>query len=117
MREKYLKLLVSHLSNSKDIQTCLCDNPDQDTLISMEPIKDNNMKDLYLLPSGRCVQLDDLIAHLKTSENKMLDPTYSKFEHGPDPSNLWENGWQLREMLDRIQTLVTGYIVAYLWLP
>ena len=103
LRETYLQHLVSHISNEEDIQQCLCDNADQESLIG-EPIEEIPMKELYLLPSGRCIPLDELIMHLKTSNNKIQDPTYDKFTHGPDPTVVWTNGWELRAMLDRIQS-------------
>jgi DNA topoisomerase-1 len=103
LRETYLQKLLAHISDKDAIQTCLCDNSDDNTLVTMETIKDVKMQDLYLLPSGRCVHLDDLIKHLKTSENKIVDPTYDKLKHGNVPSLTWTNGWQLRMLLDRIQ--------------
>ncbi len=102
LRETYLQKLISHLSNSKDIQKCLCDNSEKDTLLG-DPIKEVQMDELYLLPSGRCTTLDELIMHLKISANKIADPTYDKFKHGPTPDMVWTNGWELRAMLDRIQ--------------
>nr|QBK88009.1 MAG: DNA topoisomerase I [Marseillevirus LCMAC202] len=103
MKEQYLQQLVNHLTDVSGIQECLCDNSDQETIITVYPIKTVAMNELYLLPSGRCVHLDDLIMHLKTSGNKMLDPTYNKFQHGSKASVSWTSGWELRAMLDRIQ--------------
>jgi hypothetical protein len=39
---------------------------------------------------------------LKSSENKIADPTYDKFKHKQE-GYTWTNGWELRAMLDRIE--------------
>ena len=103
MREQYLKQLLDHIKNKQEIQECLCDNSNDQTLITDESIKSIDMDNLYLLPSGRCIDLDYLISHFKFSGNKNTDPTFNKFKHGSEQTQVWTNGWELKNLLSRIQ--------------
>src|ERR1700719_3431719 len=51
---------------------CLCLNKEDDSILGDGPIKDLKMSELYLLPSGRCIKIQDLIAHINNSDNKFL---------------------------------------------
>lgn len=102
-RETYLQGLVQNISNEKDIQKCLCDNSNQESIMG-DVIEEVPMNDLYLLPSGRCIPLEELIMHLKTSPNKIQDPTYNPIEDKGKPSLLWYSGWELQAMLKRIKS-------------
>jgi len=101
-RESYLRTMLKHLKSVEDIQKCLCDNLDDETIITGYKISDLNINELYVLPSGRCVSLDDLISHLLLSDNKNTDPTYIKSKHGSVVDPVWINGIDLNYLISEI---------------
>ncbi len=92
----YLQKNANSRENS-NIQGCLCDNKDDDTLMLDDIIKNVPIDELYLLPSGRCIKIDELVMHLSTAQNKTLDPTFN----GKD--KLWTNGLELQSMIDTMR--------------
>lgn len=99
-KEFFIPYVLTYLDKDPLTRTqeCVCSNKDDDTLSGDTEIKNVPLKELYLLPSGRCIRIDELIMHLELSSTKFLDPTSPKGVK----DKLWENGWDMQKMLESI---------------
>lgn len=83
--------LIDQILQNLDLQD-ICPGYEGYSLISAEPLKSLPENRLYVTRNGGCVDVEDLIMHLKASPNKILDPTDST-------AKLWGNNQELTALL------------------
>jgi DNA topoisomerase I len=97
-REMLVEIFINLMAENGGAQKCVCDNKNDGLLLDIDnKVGDYSFKELYLLPSGRCIDLEYLEQHFLKSDNKEIDPT--------DPSNkdrIWTNGWELNYLIQRL---------------